>query len=151
MPRFEHSIVIDRPIDEVWAYFIDFFNAPRISGSGIIALRLASAGPLAVGSTLQGRRVVLGFETTNTWQITEWDPPHAFAANTQGRPFRSGLTRLTLESTADGTLLHMLSNFELRPAMKLIWPFMGPVIRRRMHASFARGKALIEAQPGRET
>lgn len=151
MPHYEDSIVVDRPIEEVWAYLTDFFNAPRMSGSGIIGLRQTSSGPLGVGSILQGRRVVLGFETTNTFEITEWDPPHAFTGITQGPPFRSGVTRLALESTADGTLFHMSSDFELRPAMKLVWPFMGPVIRRRMNASFARGKALIEAHPRQET
>ncbi|MEO8639798.1 MAG: SRPBCC family protein [Chloroflexota bacterium] len=147
MPHVDESIVINRPIDEVWAYLTDFFNAPRMSGSGIIGLRQTSPGPLGVGSTLQGRRVVLGFETRNDFKVTDWDPPHTFAATTAGRPFRSSATRITLEATADGTLLHMVSEFELQPAMKLLWPFMGRVIRRRLHASFARSKALIEAKP----
>ena len=146
MPHLEHSVVINRPIDEVWAYFTDFFNAPRISGSGIIGLRQSSPGPLGVGSTLQGRRVVLGFETRNDFQVTEWDPPHAFAATIEGRPFRSALARATLESRGDGTRLVVVVDFELQPAMKLLWPVAGPFIRRRWHASFAQGKALTEAQ-----
>jgi len=145
MPQIEGSILVNRPIDEVWAYLTDWFNAPRMSGSGIIGLRQTSPGEMGVGSTMQGRRVVLGFETLNTFQVTEWDPPHAFAGTTEGRPFRSGITRLTLESAADGTRFHMVSDFELEPAMKLLWPFMGPVVKRRMHASFAHSKALIEA------
>jgi ligand-binding SRPBCC domain-containing protein len=146
VPHIDESIVINRPIDEVWAYLTDFFNAPRVSGSGIIGLRQTSPGPLGVGSTLQGRRVVLGFETRNTFQVTEWDPPRAFTGTAEGRPFRSQVSRVTLESTADGTLFHMVSDFELQPMMKLIWPFMGPVVRRRVHAGFAHGKALIEAK-----
>ena len=148
MPRIDESIRINRPIDDVWGYLTDFFNAPRMSGSGIIGLRQTSPGPLGVGSTLQGRRVVLGFETRNTFEVIQWDPPHAFTASTEGSPFRSGVTRMELESTPDGTLLHMLSDFELQPLMKLIWPLMGPIIRRRMHAGFVRAKALIEAKQG---
>ena len=148
MPHIEESILVNRPIDEAWAYLTDWFNAPRMSGSGIIGLRQTSPGVMGVGSTLQGRRVVLGFETVNTFRVTEWDPPNAFTGSTKGRPFRSGMTRLTLESVADGTLFHMVSDFELQPAMKVLWPFMGPVIRRRMHASVAHTKALIEAHQG---
>lgn len=147
MTHFEGNVVIDRPIDEVWAYITDFFNAPRMSGSGIIGLRQTSPGPLGVGSTLQGRRVVLGFETRNIFHVIEWNPPHAFTATVEGRPFRSNTTRLTLESLADGTRLYELTDFELEPAVKLVWPLMGPIIRRRLHASFAQTKALIEARP----
>jgi len=147
LPHIDESIVINRPIEEVWTYLTDFFNAPRVSGSGIIGLRQGSPGPLGVGSTLRGRRVVLGFETRNNFQVTEWDPPHALATTAEGRPFRSLVSRLTLESTADGTRLVMSVDFELQPAMKLLWPFVGPFMRRRLHASFPHSKALIEAKP----
>lgn len=147
MPHIDESIVIGRPIDEVWTYLTDFFNAPRMSGSGIIGLRQTSPGPTGVGSSLQGRRVVLGFESRNDFQVTEWDPPHAFAATAEGRPFQSQVSRVTLESRADGTRIRIRSDFELQPAMKLLWPFMGPIVRRRLHAGFARTKALIEANP----
>jgi ligand-binding SRPBCC domain-containing protein len=147
LPHLEDSIVIDRPIDEVWAFLTDWFNMPRMGGSGIIGLRQTSPGPLGVGSTLQGRRTVLGFETRNTYTGTEWDPPHAFAATVEGRPFRSFVSRVTLESTADGTRVVVLADFELQPAMKVLWPFVGPFARRRWHASFARAKGLIEAKP----
>ncbi len=149
MPRFEDSIVVNRPIDEVFAYITDFFNAPRVSGSGIVGLRQTSPGPLGVGSIVQGRRVVLGFETRNTFHVTEWNPPRAFAVTTEGRPFRSMDTRLSLESVGGGTRVHELVNFELQLPVKLLWPFMGPVVRRRLHASFARTKAAIEATPPR--
>jgi hypothetical protein len=75
-------------------------------------------------------------------------PPHALATTAVGRPFRSMVSRVTLESRADGTLFHMVSDFELKLGMKLLWPIMGPVVRRRLHASFARAKALVEAKPG---
>jgi len=147
MPHFEESIVINRPPDEVWACVTDMFNAPRMSGSGLIGLRQTSPGPLSVGSTLQGRRLILGFETRNIFHVTEWDPPRTLATTAEGRPFRSLVSRLTLEATANGTLLVMSSEFELHPAMKPLWPFVGPFVRRRLHASYAHTKALIEAKP----
>jgi hypothetical protein len=147
MARWEDIVLIDRPIDEVFAYITDFFNAPRVSGSGIVGLRQTSPGPLGVGSMAQGRRVVLGFETRNTFHVTEWNPPRTFAVTTEGRPFRSMDTRLTLEPVGNGTKLHELVNFELQLPLKLLWPVMGPVVRRRLHASFARTKAAIEATP----
>jgi len=147
LPHIEDSIEIDRPIDEVWAYVTDWFNAPRLSGSGIIGLRQTSPGPLTVGSTLQGRRVILGFETRNEFVVTEWDPPHVMESTAKGRPFRSFVSRMTLEPTARGTRFASVTDFELQLAMKLIWPLMGPVIRRRLRANGAQVKALIEGRP----
>lgn len=74
---------------------------------------------------LQGRRAILGFETRDNFQVTEWDPPHAFASTAAGRPFRSLVSRVPLESRAGGTHLVLFSDFELQPTMKLLWPFIG--------------------------
>jgi hypothetical protein len=60
-----------------------------------------------------------------------------------GRPPRE----VILEATADGTKMVVLADLELQLAMKLLWPFIGPFVRRRWHASFAHGKALMEAKP----
>jgi ligand-binding SRPBCC domain-containing protein len=147
LPHLEENVVVDRPIDEVWAYLTDWFNTPRMSGSGIIGLRQTSPGPIGIGSTLQGRRAVLGFESRNTWTVTKWDPPHAFAAAMEGKPFRSGTSRVSLEPTADGTRVRVVADFELRPAMRLLWPVVGPFISRRWRAGFARTKQSIEAAP----
>jgi hypothetical protein len=147
LPHLEDSIVIDRPIDEVWAWITDLFNLPRLSGAGTIAWRQTSPGHLGVGSTLQGRRVILGFETRNNYRVTEWDPPHALALTGEGRPIRSLGARVTLESRADGTQLVVSGEIELHPVMKLLWPFMGPFVRRRFHASLAHVKMLIVAEP----
>ncbi len=39
------------------------------------------------------------------------------------------------------------TEFWLFGGVKLLWPFLAPIITRRLHASLARGKALIEAKP----
>ena len=146
-----NSVVVDRPIDVVWAAVIDFFNAPRIGRrEGVLAVRQTSPGALGVGSTLSTRRVILGFETTLTSRVTEWDPPHAVASTMEGRPFRSFLSRFTLEAGPDGTTVVSTIEMELRPALKLLWPIVGPFIRRRRRAAFGDLKALvaiIDAKP----
>lgn len=145
MPQFSETIVINRPIDDVWAFYTDVFNLPRLSGAGTIGWRQTSPGPLGAGSTLQGRRVFLGFEARNNYRVTEWDPPHAVALVGEGWPFRSGRAHMTLESRADGTHVVVSAEIELQPAMKLLWPLVGPSLRRRFHTSVASGKVLIEA------
>jgi len=142
--HWENSAVVDRPIDQVWAVLIDFFNAPRIGRrEGVLAIRQTSPGLIGVGSTLIERRVILGFETRLTYQVTEWDPPHAVASTMEGRPFRSFVSRFTLEARPDGTKLVSSIDMELRPALKLIWPIVGPFITRRRRAAFRDLKSLL--------
>jgi hypothetical protein len=146
--QWESSVVVDRPNDDVWAFLTDFFNAPRLIGGGMLGLRQTSPGPLGVGSTLQGRMVILGFETRINYRITEWDPPHIVASLCEARPLRSLSARLTLEPTAIGIRIDGSIEIELRPALKLIWPIVGPYYLRRWRAAFQELKGLIEAKPG---
>ena len=146
----EERIVVDRPVEEVWAFLTDFFNLPRASGSGMLGMRQTSPGPLGVGSTAQSRMVILGFETRVTTVYTEWDPPHAMGMTTKARPIRSWVSRVTLESTPAGTEVRYIYDWELRPALKLVWPVIGPFFMRRRHAAFQNIKGVIEATPRSE-
>jgi len=145
--HWDARIVIDRPIDEVWAEVVDFFNAPRLGrAEGLLAIRQTSPGPLGVGSTYSERRLILGFETRLTARVTEWDPPHSATATMEGRPFRSFVSRFTLKAVADGTEVSDSREIELVPALKLLWPIFGPVIRRRGRVALRNMKTTLEAR-----
>lgn len=145
MPLWEHRIVVDRPIDEIWAQVVDLFNAPRLSRrEGLLSMRETSSGPPGVGSTYSERRVILGFETRITGRITEWDPPHAITTTRAGRPFRSLVSRFTLRAVAEGTEVVSRDEFELKPALKLLWPIIRPILTRRRGQAVRDFKAMLE-------
>jgi ligand-binding SRPBCC domain-containing protein len=147
MPRFEDKVVIERPIDEVWAFMTDLFNTPRMGGYAALGLRQTSPGPLGVGSTLQGRNVILGFETRLNHRVTEYDPPNTFADTMDARPFRSLAQRVTLRATPAGTEMAVSTEFELRPALRLLWPVVRPFVARKMRAGMLSAKRVIESTP----
>jgi hypothetical protein len=118
-----------------------------MGGYAALGLRPTSPGPTGVGSTLQGRNVILGFETRLNHTITEWDPPHTFADKMEARPFRSLSQRGTLESVGEGTRIVVSTEFELRPALRLLWPVLAPLVRRKMRAGVEGLKRLLEAKP----
>ena len=144
--HWHNSGVIDRPIEELWAAFSDLFSAPRLPGSSM-SLRQTSPGPMGVGTTILARRVILGFETRLIETIIEWEPPRAITATIEGRPFRSFVERTTLETTAGGTLLIDKMDFDLRLALRLVWPLLGPFMRRQRERDFRNLKAKLEAEP----
>jgi hypothetical protein len=147
--RMESSVVVNRPIDEVWAYMTNLFNLPRGGGGGrFLAVRQTSPGPVAVGSTLQGRLVLLGFERRFEGTCTEWDPPHAgaIALSVVGMGWRSGSLRLALEATAEGTRISRVTEFEPRPTLKPLWMILLLYLRRSSKARNQEIKRLIEAE-----
>lgn len=145
--RFETSVVVNRPIDEVWAFMLDPFNMPRIGG-GRLAFRVTPPGPLGLGSTFQGRMVILGFETRVSGAFTEWDPPRAFAISLTGAGIQSASFRQTNEATADGTKIVRMIETEPRPAFRPLWWIIGPWFRRREDAAIQNIKRLLEAERG---
>lgn len=145
MPTYRDAVVIARPVDQVWAYLTDWFNTPRMGGYAALGLRQTSPGPTGVGSTLVGRNVILGFETRINHTITEWDPPRAMADRMEGRPFRSLTQGITLEAVDGGTRIVVTTAFELKPAMKLIWPIAGVFARRKLRTGIEGLPKLLDA------
>lgn len=144
--HFEDSVLIDRPIDEVWAWQTDFFNNPRLFGRGLLGIRQTSPGSPGVGSTLQGRLVILGFETRVNLVITEWDPPHVLALS-GALPFGPIVARYTFETVGNGTKMVRSRDVEPQGPLKLLSPLLVPYARRRMRAATRDMKQFIEGRP----
>jgi hypothetical protein len=143
--HWQNSVVIDRPIDEIWAVFLDLFSAPTLPGSSM-SVRQTSAGPMGLGSVMVARRVILGFETRLTERITAWDPPHSVTIRMEGRPFRSMIERVTLANVAGGTRLEETLDMELVPALRVLWPLIGPMQRRQRAQNFRDLKVKLEGE-----
>ncbi len=149
----ELSVAVDRPFDEVAAFMADFpFHLPRIGG-GTLSLRQTSPGPVGLGSTFVSRMVILGFEVQISGAVTKWDWAHNILFSFTGAGTRSGLIRMTLEATPQGTRFTRLVEIEPRPAYKLLWWIAWPFMKHRSVAGNRRLKALLEAggEPGRTT
>jgi ligand-binding SRPBCC domain-containing protein len=143
--HWENSVVIDRPIEEVWAVFVDFFTAPSLPGSSF-SLRQTSPGPLGLGSTIRARRVILGFETVLIQRVTEWDPPNVVTVTIEGRPFRSMTDRVALATVPGGTRVTDSIDMELALALKPLWPLVGPFQARQRRTQIHALKAKLETK-----
>jgi uncharacterized protein YndB with AHSA1/START domain len=145
--RLETWVVINRPINEVWAFLSDPFNVPRWRGSRL-AVQVTSPGPVGVGSTLQHRIAVFGLETRLTHTVTEWDAPHTLAWAVRFPGVDSASERYSLEATADGTKVTRVYEGEPRGMLKLLSPIVGALIRRQADAQNQKLKRLLEASRG---
>jgi len=142
--QIETQVTIRRPVDDVFAFLSDLFNSPRVRGM-TLATRKVSPGPLGVGSVLDNRTVILGFETHYRFTVIGWDPPHAAAVSVSGPFVGSGRIGYELTATSDGT--RALTTLDVEPSIAgiLLWPLLGPLIRRNQARNDHKLKELLEA------
>jgi hypothetical protein len=112
-----------------------------------LGTRKVSPGPLGVGSVLDNRTVILGFETHFRFTVIEWDPPHAAVISLSGPLLRSGGLRVELTPTSDGTRQVTTVDGELSNAGIFLWPLLGPLMRRNQARNDRKLKELLEASP----
>lgn len=143
----EESVIIDRPMNDVWASIANLFDAPRLWGPTVLGMRQISPGPLGLGTTMRGRMVIFGFETRMDVVIKEWDPPHSFALSMRVPPFRPAVSRYALEAAGNGTKLTRSADVALRGPLNVIWPVFRPVMKRGMRNASRNLKRFIEAKP----
>ena len=130
------SIIIERPIDEVFDYVSNVENMSRWV-SGVHKVRLLSdkvrSGALFTADYAEGvRRAAIDFK------VVEFEPPVRFATKSERGPF-SFPFRGTLELRAVGDTTEVTNNIETGPesvasrlADLLLGPVLRPGIRRRL-------------------
>ena len=72
--EFSGSAVIDRPIDEVFAFLADGTNDPKFSPR-VQEIRKTTDGPIAVGTVFESKVKDAGMTTRRTFELTEFDAP----------------------------------------------------------------------------
>jgi hypothetical protein len=81
------SVLIARPLDEVFAFVGDVRNRPSWDDS-VDSEELTSPEPIGVGSTVRTRLRSMGKEYVYTWEIGEHEPPHRMRVASTSGPFR---------------------------------------------------------------
>ena len=142
----ESTVTIRRPVDDVWAFMIDLFNSPRMRGM-TLATRKVSPGPFGLGTVVDNRTVILGFERHLRFTVIEWDPPHAVVASMSGPLLRSGRVTTELRATSEGTRRVSRLDLELSAGGILLWPLLGSLLKRDQVRADRQLKALLEASP----
>jgi uncharacterized protein YndB with AHSA1/START domain len=144
--RFEASVVIDRPIEEVFAFLADGENDPKFSPR-VLEISKTTDGPPAVGTVYASTVKDAGMKTEREFKITEFDPPTRIRWAEQSKnivtapeggydlvPEGSG-TRVTFHNVLEGHGFgKLIAPLALRSARKGADDF-GASIKRAVEAS----------------
>jgi uncharacterized membrane protein len=142
MTRFESSVRISRPIDEVFAYVSDPLNLPTWN-SAVRAVRRKHGQEGEVGSRYTIERELPSGRVRNELAIVAHQAATEFGIRTLSGP--TPFTYRYRFSAAHGeTVLHLEAAVELTGAAALLGPLAGRAIKRGVDDNFGELKRLLE-------
>ncbi len=142
MGTIAQSVIINRPVEEVWKFMSNIENAPKWD-RGVIAARQISEGPLGVGTTLQTTRLLLGRRRTPNYVVSEYEPNQKITLKAFLGPFQ-GQVRFAFVSVSNGT--RFTQSFEVQSSgwWNLITPLLVRMFTRDGEADLANIKRILE-------
>jgi len=102
MASFENTVIIRRPVEDVFAFLADFENVPAWN-SAIVETRKVSPGPVGVGTTYRQTRSVPR-RSEEAFEVTVFEPASRLEVQGELGPFRARV-RYALEPAGSGTRL----------------------------------------------
>lgn len=147
MPSFEHTVEIDRPATEVFAFVTEPRNYPRWQPS-LVEVRPHGRGRLRVGSEVTEVRRFLGRELETTWTCTE-HRPHSrstIEADSGPVPFRGTFDLTPIGRGARTRFTWSVETWGM--AARLGGPLATLTTRRELAANSGRLKRLLERDGG---
>ena len=133
------SIIVERPIDEVFTFITDARNNPLWqAASGLKEVRQEPDSPVGVGARITEVRQVMGQTAENSSEVTEYEPHSRYARSQIGTSGPITRGEYSFEVVATGTrwlvVIHLQAD-ETQLAANL---------QRSVEADMAAAKALLE-------
>lgn len=144
MARTEHTVVVERPPDDVFAFLTDLSSVPEWQ-SGAVEVRELE-GAVGVGTKYVEVLKFLGRQFEATIEVTEYEPGRRFSIKTLSGPIPFQVQH-TLEPSSDGgTRLHVTLEGEPGGLFKIAEPLVMRNAQRQVANDFATLKRLVESR-----
>jgi len=143
MSKIERSIVIERPLEEVWD-FVQDTSKDAMWQTTLVESQVLTEGPKRVGTQVQEVRRFLGVQIPMTLELTKFEPKRrsSLRAVSGGIPLSGSYL---LEECDGGTKLTVTGQLEAHRLFKLAEPVFARMTSRELEASLGHLKDLLEA------
>lgn len=142
MTKVEQTIIVNQPIEKVFAYVTDPRNNPKWQ-PGILDSQVTPDEPTHIGTRVTDVRSLLGRKLKLTTEVIEFELNKLLhIKSTSGPiPFRG---YITFESVSDGTRVNFLAEAEPTGFFKLAENMFSSTWRKELQASFNKLKEVLE-------
>ena len=143
MINFETSVVINKPVEQVFAYVDDTDNDVKWQ-EGVLESTQQPEGPVNVGTQVSQSFRFLGQRIDSTFEVTEHEPDRQVKYKSVSGPidFES---KATFESVEGGTKLNLALEADVGGVFKLAEPLVARNAKSQWEKSFANLKEVLEA------
>jgi hypothetical protein len=145
MRRAEHSVVINRPPEEVFAFITNPRNDP-LWNAAFIATEQTSIGPFGVGTTLRATGKFLGQHIEALLEVTEYEPDHRSCVKAISGPVRVEACRI-VEPIEGGTRVTETVAGEVGRVFSVAEPVVERAGQRQLETDLAVLKDVLESRP----
>jgi carbon monoxide dehydrogenase subunit G len=137
------TVIVGRPLAEVYAYLSDPHNVPNYVGP-VNRVHRMTTQKLDVGTRLSVEASFLGIKFNQRAECTRYEPPHRFETRSVGGRFyfEAGFT---LHPCEEGTRIEGWGNASSSTLFRLAEPLLEFFIERQVDGDFARMKREIES------
>jgi uncharacterized membrane protein len=147
MKRVEVRVWIDRPVEEVYAYVVDFDRWPEWR-QDVVGGELLTEGPVRVGTRARGIAKVLGRPFSIDVEVTALTPAVRFGYRPVKGPLQTN-NLYTFESQAGGTLVVLTDELGLAGIFRVFLPVLPALVRSGYLKNLTALKATLEAPASR--
>lgn len=147
MKHEEISLVINRPVEEVFAFFSDARNnAKWQTNSGLQALEQVPASPVGVGTLIIETWKFMGRRTETTSEVIEYEPYYKYTRKTikGSSPIKQGT--LLFEPVTDGVKFTFQLEVQASGLFAIAESQLAAALRKSVTASLREAKDLLEKQ-----
>jgi uncharacterized protein YndB with AHSA1/START domain len=141
MAKFEASVMIDRPVEEVWKFVNDLSKLPKWN-TEVLEAKQTSAGPIGVGTTLQTRSSNMAADI----KVIEYEPGRKCTMEFTSRPLKGTIERSSVENVEGKTRFTRTADLKFSGVYKLVGPFLTPRLKREYVASVGNLKRILESE-----
>jgi len=148
MVKVEHSVEINKPVNQVWIYLTDFENTPKWD-IGVHETKQTSKGPAGLGTTFQNIGTFLGRNSIREYQVIEYEPNKKVTVKliTPDNLIQKAEVSYSFDSTTSGTKLTFIGSVGFGGFFKLIQPFLTQRAQKDGQGDLDNLKRLLEAHP----
>jgi carbon monoxide dehydrogenase subunit G len=141
MASFENTVIIRRPVEDVFAFLADFENVPKWNYA-IVETKKVSPGPVGVGTTYRQTRSVPR-TSEERFEVTVFEPASRLEVQGQIGPFRAKIGYL-LEPTGGATRLTNAVDIGSSGLLTLVAPLATSRVKHAVAANLDTLKQLLE-------
>ena len=144
MIQIDNSVVINRPVKDVFAYVANFENMTNWD-SELIEVKKISEGPTGVGTKFSGPTKILGRRIDSTLAVIAFEPNKKLSANLVSGPIEATI-KWNFEPTEGGTKVTWAAQANIGGFFKVVEPIVKRIMQKQYDARYDTLKALLEAQ-----